>query len=497
MFLKKGVAMMLRRDRLFGALIALLIAAFVGGSLWALAEDEAVGGKITAGIRVAADQKVAADSRVPAERRIVAEKTIEVKVLKVSGDKIVEEEVAEDKIANGTPEPTSLGERTPFSLASLRETAPTQLPQISEPTPASPASDSTVAEEQKSELVTERYPSRALKIERQMVLDDESNYVNHGLYKEYDSDGSLIRAGEYRMGKQEGRWIQYFKADEGCLFSGKLSSQFPGPFVSEADFAGGKLHGTWTITSRAGRKVIEWQFERGVRQGRACWWHPNGERRRDGKYERGVPVGTFEDRGSDGKMVRSVTFVDGRVLVKKIHWHNKNQKAYEGTVLAGRDIPDESFDWWNTTVTTGLTSTSCPEQKHGRWISWYPNGQTKIEAQYRKGEPVGKFVWWYENGQKQAQGEYAGGLRTGTWTTWHLNGMKESFGEYADGEIAGRWAQWEPSGKLIRMCNSSEESSDQDAGVASKDDVKKAAYFEHLDRLEQVAQASMASADTE
>jgi len=484
MFLKKGVVMMFRRDRLFGGLIALLAAAFLGGSLWALAEDKALGSKVAPDKKVAAAKKVAPSKKIATGKKVAPRKAVEIKVLEVAKDK-----VAEDKVADNAPKPIS-----PFSLASLRDTKRAPLTRLPETKPAPSASKDGEAEEQEPELVTERYQNRVLKIERQMVVDDQFNYVNHGIYKEYDREGSLIRAGEYRMGKQEGRWIQYFKSDDGCVFSGKLSSEFQGPFVSEANFVDGQIHGTWTITSRTGRKVVEWQFDRGARQGRACWYHPNGERRREGHYERGMPVGTFHNWGPDGKLIHSVTYVDGCLLTKKIHWHNKNQKAYEGSVMQGRDLPEESFDWWNTTATSTLKSTNHPEQKHGRWVAWYPNGQTKIEAQYSKGKPVGKFSWWYENGQKQAQGHYADGLRTGTWTTWHQNGMKESLGEYANGVIAGRWVQWEPSGKVVKICDFSGES-DENADVASKDDVKKAAYFDRIDRLEQTARTSMTATE--
>ncbi len=357
---------------------------------------------------------------------------------------------------------------------------------VVEATPVSPPSEAAKPESQEPELVTERYPNGALKIERQVSVDDQFNYVNHGIYKEYDRDGNLIRTGQYRMGTQEGRWIQYFKAGEGSLFSGELSSQFPGPFVSKADFVDGKLHGTWNITSKAGHKVIEWQIDRGVRHGRACWYHPNGKPRQEGRYNHGVPVGLFHEWDPSGTLIRSVTYLDGRPLTRKIHWHNRNQKAYEGTVLPGRDVPKLVFDWWNTSVTSDLATTTLPEQKHGRWTAWYPNGQTKVEGQYCRGVPVGKFAWWYENGQKQADGQYVNGLRTGIWVTWHQNGLKESFGEYAGGVIVGKSRRWDPNGKLVKRHNLPGESG-ENTGLSRQDHVKRSGDFDRIEQLTHTA----------
>jgi len=189
--------------------------------------------------------------------------------------------------------------------------APQSTP-LRETTAAKPTPRTGETEAREPELVTQRYPNGALKIERQVSVDDRFNYVNHGIYKEYDGEGNLIKTGEYRMGTQEGRWIQYFKAGKGSLFSGKLSSQFPGPFISEAEFVNGQIHGTWTITSKTGHKVIEWQFNRGMRHGRACWWHPNGKPRQEGRFENGVPVGLMHEWDPNSNLIRSVTYLDGR-----------------------------------------------------------------------------------------------------------------------------------------------------------------------------------------
>jgi antitoxin component YwqK of YwqJK toxin-antitoxin module len=265
----------------------------------------------------------------------------------------------------------------------------------------------------------------------------------------YDRSGKILRAGEYRLGRQHGQWMQVFDAGQGDLFSGSLNEKFSGPFVSTATFADGELQGTWTIMSRTENKIIEWNFEHGVRHGLATWWYPSGAKRCQLNYEYGVPVGVFVQFNADGKVTGTTRYIDGRPLMKKVEWYSKSQKRYEGTVLAGQESDQPKFNWWNTTAQIVPSPVKVPELKHGAWIVWYPNGRKKIEGSYEHGLPVGKFTWWYENGQKQAEGTYEKGLQTGTWVTWHPNGMKESVGDYSNGEIVRNWMRWEADGRLV------------------------------------------------
>jgi antitoxin component YwqK of YwqJK toxin-antitoxin module len=301
------------------------------------------------------------------------------------------------------------------------------------------------------ELVTERYSDGSVKIEREVTLDDENNYVNHGSYAMYDRSGKIVRTGEYRMGNQHGQWMQVLSSDAGDLFSGSLNKKFPAPFVSTASFLDGELHGTWTIKGRTEHKIIEWNFEHGVRHGVATWWYPGGIKRCELNYEYGVPVGEFVRYGLDGKVTGRTKYIDGRPLINKVEWHSRTQKQFEGTALAGQESGQPKFDWWNTSAKVEPIPVKVPELKHGAWTVWHANGTVKIQGSYDHGLPVGKFTWWYENGQKQAEGSYESGLQTGTWVTWHPNGMKESVGDYTDGEIVGDWMRWEANGRLVEM----------------------------------------------
>lgn len=316
------------------------------------------------------------------------------------------------------------------------------------PDPAQPAApDTASARTSEPEVVTERYPNGSIRIERQVALDAEGNYVNHGTYAEYAANGKLLRSGEYRHGKQNGKWLQYFEDGRGLLFSGKVEHQFVGPFVSEATFADGILHGSWTIKSH-NSKVLDWSFDRGIRSGRSTWWYPNGQKRLDVMYRNGMMDGELLEWNPEGKLIGRVPFIEGRRLVKKVEWFAPGQKSYEGYYLAAQEVVEPNYDWWNTAAKATPVAKIGRDQKHGAWTAWYANGKKRIEAQYERDVPVGKFTWWYENGQKQAEGEYEAGSKHGTWTTWHPNGLKESKCEYREGTLVGKWMRWDTSGKL-------------------------------------------------
>ena len=151
----------------------------------------------------------------------------------------------------------------------------------------------------------------------------------------------------------------------------------------------------------------------------------------------------------DEKELSRSTFVDGKHLIKVIGWHTLGQKEYEGFKLHDEGMPNATYDWWQSTVTTVPAATPGPDQKHGLWVSWYPNGSKQTRSQYDHDVRVGKFQWWYENGQPQAEGDYDLGKKIGSWITWHPNGQKESLANYQNDQLVGQPMHWDADGKLV------------------------------------------------
>jgi len=81
-------------------------------------------------------------------------------------------------------------------------------------------------------------------------------------------------------------------------------------------------------------------------------------------------------------------------------------------------------------------------QRHGRSIGWYTNGQIRWEENYVNGQRHGKSLWWYDNGQKYVELGYCQGQRHGKNIMWHTNGQKEWEVDYRNGKAHGKYILW-------------------------------------------------------
>src|SRR5947207_2649855 len=59
------------------------------------------------------------------------------------------------------------------------------------------------------ELVRERYLDGKVRVERQVTLNNEGNYVNHGTWKMYSPTGDVVAEGQYNFGERNGMWTRW------------------------------------------------------------------------------------------------------------------------------------------------------------------------------------------------------------------------------------------------------------------------------------------------
>jgi len=262
----------------------------------------------------------------------------------------------------------------------------------------------------KTEIIRERYKNRAVKIEREVTQDAEKNYINHGSWKMWDESGTLITEGHYLFGERDGVWTRWHRRGE--LFKTSPYNQFEGPFVSQASFQEGKLHGVWSIYDSKQRKISQIEFTYGQRHGKAVWWYPTGRKMREADYSDGLLDGKLLAWDVDATQLTNDTYQAGRKLASKVEYYgngekrsprNRNkrstaQKKSVGVYLHAKLVVDTPDDWWNAKFATYTTEGR--DEKHGLWASWYPSGQKQMSGSYENDVEVGKFTWWYANGQK-------------------------------------------------------------------------------------------------
>jgi antitoxin component YwqK of YwqJK toxin-antitoxin module len=72
--------------------------------------------------------------------------------------------------------------------------------------------------------------------------------------------------------------------------------------------------------------------------------------------------------------------------------------------------------------------------RHGRFVSYHPNGQVESEGTYDMGLEEGLWCDYYPNGVMAAQGSYKRGKEHGLWRFWSQDGNLQEETAYRDGQ---------------------------------------------------------------
>lgn len=298
------------------------------------------------------------------------------------------------------------------------------------------------------EVVVQRFSNGKPQVERQVILDAEGNYINHGDYQERNEAGDLIVTGSYHHGLQDGPWLRFCDARDSDLFSKEPYSKFKAPFQSTVEFEKGKLHGLWTISDKEGRTVSQIHFAEGQRNGNAIWYHVNGAPLWQGEFRNGLLDGMFLEKDASGKLVREIRYHTGRKLEKKQELHSNKKVKSEFQQYGPTQAIVTADDWNRSSLATyELRGTTV---KHGIHSVYFENGSRRSAAYYEDGQLDGAFESWHSNGQKEVNGSYKQGMQDGQWDWWHPNGMRKSRVNYMRGEVKGDVLAWNDAGKRIQ-----------------------------------------------
>ena len=122
------------------------------------------------------------------------------------------------------------------------------------------------------EVVRERYADGKIRVERQVTLNNDGNYVNHGAWKLFSTDGDVQAEGQYNFGQRIGMWTRWVGPKDTPMLTEFPFKQFKAPFMSQVNFVEGKMEGEWTITDANDRKVMMVALKGGERNGNATIW---------------------------------------------------------------------------------------------------------------------------------------------------------------------------------------------------------------------------------
>jgi antitoxin component YwqK of YwqJK toxin-antitoxin module len=341
----------------------------------------------------------------------------------------------------------SQGDRVPTPATKKRQSQ--RLEKLSRPVrPKRVESSQAVMGE---EIFTERYPDGSVRIEREVSLDTDGNYVNHGPYRLWSRNGDLIAEGDYDMGKRVGVWTRWADRKESPLLNEPSFKKFSAPFLSQASFVDGIVDGEWLIFDANQRKCSQISIKQGKRHGLALLWTPNGNIIQQSSYENGMPQGdVLKLKGDKGVLSRVKVYLDGReVINEKTNFPRTKVTKTEANYLAAPTVQTKPDDFWNIRFATYKSDGKV--LRHGEWKTWRTDGKLQLSGQYARDQKVGHFVYWHTNGQISAEGEFYNDKHEGDWVWWHSNGQKAVSGSFQNGTLVDQWYWWNKSGQLTKQ----------------------------------------------
>ncbi len=297
------------------------------------------------------------------------------------------------------------------------------------------------------EVVRERFEDGKIRIERQVALDADGNFVNHGAYQEWNRAGDLIASGNYMMGVRDGEWLRMFHTQDAPLFKTAPYTQFKAPFTSKVAFESGQMNGTWTIVDADQRVVSEIQLATGMRQGMSIWRFPSGVVMYEANYDQGLLDGLMIERDAKGIELQRATFHQGQrsETVRDTYASKKLKTEYQYLTPAQLLVSPDDF----STAKLAVYEKQGDAIKHGPFSIWFENGQIKAKGTYSNGVLDGNYESWYANGQRESSGNYQQGEQDGEWVWWHENGMRRAVTRFVHGQIDGTVSMWKADGQRM------------------------------------------------
>lgn len=86
---------------------------------------------------------------------------------------------------------------------------------------------------------------------------------------------------------------------------------------------------------------------------------------------------------------------------------------------------------------------------HGKWLSFYPNGNLKCIENWNLGKLEGKYILYQKNGLKVLETSYLNGKDNGIYKLYYKNGQLKINGHFSNGIPKGKWEYYDDKGILI------------------------------------------------
>jgi antitoxin component YwqK of YwqJK toxin-antitoxin module len=194
---------------------------------------------------------------------------------------------------------------------------------------------------------TEKYADGKVRLEREISRYSDNRFVADGFYREFYPTGEKFAEGQYKDGKQVGKWTFWHE-------NGKESRS--------VNFTKGQPDGTWEIFNAEGAVIAKRSYKAGKRDGIWLVYDKAGKQQlREEAYRDGTPNGTWKVWFPNGQLKTQIGIKDGEREGEAIEWDEKGNKRAELKYVAGK--------------------------VHGTATAWAPDGR-KVVQEYDNGKLV-------------------------------------------------------------------------------------------------------------
>ena len=87
-------------------------------------------------------------------------------------------------------------------------------------------------------------------------------------------------------------------------------------------------------------------------------------------------------------------------------------------------------------------------KKHGKYQSWFIDGEKKQSGNYLNGQFNGEFIGWYKSGRKKFIAQFLNDMGNGENIKWYRNGKRELVENWKNGEANGAFKRWFENGNI-------------------------------------------------
>ncbi|WP_258543779.1 toxin-antitoxin system YwqK family antitoxin, partial [Parvicella tangerina] len=224
-----------------------------------------------------------------------------------------------------------------------------------------------------------------------MLVGGYNNDMKQGIFREYDSTGTLISSYQYKDDQKLAEGM----LDTAGARTGSWKYYYPtGELKAEGDYLNGIKVNEWKFYFKNGDIQQKGKYLNGAPHGTWTWWYSNGQVKREEGYRKGKEDGLVVEYDTLGNVLTSGEYIDG---IQDGKWfYSVNDHTEEGEY---RD-----------------------DVRHGIWIYKYKDGTLAFKGEYINGLAIGKHKYYYPNGKIYWEGKYDAGLKDGEWTKYNEDG---------------------------------------------------------------------------